>query len=97
MRKGQARRLFQKGYIYTLISPRVRPDPLLLPGSGFTKDRGDDSETGGRKRFLETLFLVFVRTVSLGSEPSFCNYAFGLLASPTSLEPPRVAGVRSRG
>ena len=41
---------------------------------------------------LEMLFLVFVRTPSLGSEPSFCDRAFGLLASPTFLEPPRVAG-----
>ena len=46
---------------------------------------------------LETLFLVFARTPSLGSEPSFYDYVFGLLASLTSLEPPRIAGVRSRG
>ena len=41
---------------------------------------------------LETLFLVFVCTPSLGSEPSFCDHTFGLLASPTFLEPPHVAG-----
>ena len=41
---------------------------------------------------LETLFLVFVRTPSLGSEPSFYDHAFGLLASPTFLEPPHIAG-----
>ena len=46
---------------------------------------------------LEMLFLVFVHIPSLEFEPSFCDHAFGLLASPTSLEPPRVAGVRSRG
>ena len=71
--------------------------PLL--GLGFTKDRGDDSETSRGKRFCvsETLFLVFVCIPSLGSKPSFCDHVFGLLASPTSLEPPRVAGVRSRG
>ena len=40
--------------------------------------------------------LVFARTPSLGSEPSFYDCAFGLLMGPTFLEPPRVAGVRSR-
>ena len=85
--------------IYTLISPRVRPDPLPLSKLGFTKDRGDDSETGRRKRFFvsETLFLVFVRTASLGSEPSFYDRTFSLLASPTSLETPRIVGVWLRG
>ena len=34
---------------YALISPRVRPDPLPLLGSGVTKDRGVDSETDKRK------------------------------------------------
>ena len=34
---------------------------------------------------------------SLGSEPSSYDHAFGLLVSPTSLEPLRIAGVRSRG
>ena len=33
---------------------------------------------------------------SLGFEPSFYDRAFGLLASPTFLEPPHVAGVWSR-
>ena len=71
---------------------------MLLLGSGFTKDREDDSVTGRRKRFfvLEMLFLIFVHTPSLGSEPSFYDHTFGLLASPTFLEPPRVAGVLSR-
>ena len=46
---------------------------------------------------LEMLLLVFVRTPSLGSEPSFYDRVFGLFASPTSLEPPRVAGIWSRG
>ena len=41
---------------------------------------------------LETLFLIFARTPSLGSEPSFCDRAFSLLVSPTFLEPPRIAG-----
>ena len=40
--------------------------------------------------------LVFARTPSLGSEPSFYDRALGLLASLTFLEPPRVAGVQSR-
>ena len=31
---------------------------------------------------LETLFLVFVRIPSLGSEPSFCDHTFGLHVSP---------------
>ena len=54
-------------------------------------------KTDRRKRFvLETLFLVFIRTPSLGSEPSFYDLVFGLLASPTFLEPPGIAGVRSR-
>ena len=68
---------------------------MPLPGLGFTKDRGDDSETGKRKHFFvsETLFLVLVHTPSLGSEPSFYDRAFGLLVSPTSLEPPHVVGV----
>ena len=85
--------------IYIYPYHRVRPDPLPLPGLGFTKDRGDDSETGKRKRFFvsKTLFLVFVRTPSLGPEPSFYDRAFGLLASPTSLEPLCVIGVWSRG
>ena len=43
------------------------------------------------------LFLVFARTPSLGSESSFYDRAFGLLVSPISLKPPRVAGVQSRG
>ena len=46
---------------------------------------------------LEMLFLVFVRTASLGSEQSFYDRTFGVLASPTFLEPPRVVGVRSKG
>jgi len=85
--------------MYTLISPHVRPDPLPLPGLGFTKDRRDDSETGKGKCFfvLETLFFIFIRIPSLGSEPSFGDRAFGLLVSPTSLEPSHVAGVQSRG
>ena len=45
---------------------------------------------------LEMLFLVFARTPSLGSEPLFCDRAFGLLASQTFLEPPHIGGVRSR-
>ena len=92
MRKGQARRLFQNEYIYTLISPRVRPDPLSLLGSGVTKDRGGDSEEKA-SLVLEMLFLVFAHTPSLGSKPSFYDHAFGLLTSPTFLEPPRVTGV----
>ena len=43
------------------------------------------------------LFLVFVHTPSLGSKPSSYDHAFDLLVSPTSLETPHVAGVRSRG
>ena len=41
---------------------------------------------------FKMLFLFFVHTPSLGSRPSFYDRAFGLLASPTFLEPPRVAG-----
>ena len=36
--------------------------------------------------------LVFARTPSLGSEPSFYDRAFGLLVSLTFLEPLRIAG-----
>ena len=36
--------------------------------------------------------MFFVRTPSLGFEPSFCDRAFGLLVSLTFLEPLRVAG-----
>ena len=43
---------FKKGCMYTLISPRVRPDPLPLLRSGVTKDREEDSETSRRKRLL---------------------------------------------
>ena len=89
--------MFQKGYIYP-YQPPSETRPFAVAGSGVTKDRGKDSETSRNKRllFLETLFLVFARTLSLGSETSFYDRAFGLLVSPTFLEPPRVARVWSR-
>ena len=34
---------------------------------------------------------------SLGFEPLSCDRAFGLLMSPTSLEPPHIVAFRSRG
>ena len=74
--------------MYALISARGRPDPLPLLGSGVTKDREKGIETSRRKASL-----VFVRTPSLGSEPSFYDRAFGLLVSPTFLEHLRIAGV----
>ena len=46
---------------------------------------------------FKMLFLFFVHTPSLGSEPSFYDRVFGLLVSPTSLEPSCVVGVQSRG
>ena len=45
---------------------------------------------------ITKLVLVFARTPSLGSEPAFYDHAFDLLVSPTFLEPPRIAGARSR-
>ena len=76
----------KKEGIYTFISARVRSDPLRLLGSNVTRDRREDSETT----------LVFARTPSFGFWLSFCDRAFGLLASPTFPERPRVAGIRSR-
>ena len=43
---------------YALISPRVRPDPLPLLGSGVTKDRGVNSETDKRKRALMAVLVA---------------------------------------
>ena len=46
MRKGSGTVIvLERVYIYALISPRVRPDPLSLLGSGVTKDREEDSKT----------------------------------------------------
>ena len=53
MRKGSGiTTVLERVYIYTLISPRVRPDPLPLLGLGFTEDRGDDNKTSRRKHLL---------------------------------------------
>ena len=43
--------------------------------------------------FRNVILSFFCTYPFLGSEPSSYDCAFGLLASPTSLEPPRVVGV----
>ena len=45
---------------------------------------------------FRNVILSFCTYPSLGSEPSSYDRAFGLLVSPTSLEPPHIAGFRSR-
>ena len=85
-------------YIYTLISSRVRPTLCQCWGQVSLK-----IEETIAKLVRESIFcfinviLSFCTYPSLGSEPSSYDHAFGLLASPTSLEPPHVARVWSRG
>ena len=42
---------------------------------------------------FRNVILSFYMYPSLGSEPSSYDHVFGLLVSPTSLEPPHVVGV----
>ena len=63
----------------------------------FYRDRAHESmqvrDLGCRKGFL----LIPILPQDSIDPPLSCDRIFGLLASPSSLEPPRVAGVQSRG
>ena len=76
-KRSDAMTISKKGGIHTIISPRVRSDPLRLLGPDVTGDQSEGSE----------LTLVFARTPYLGFWRSFCDRAFGLIAGPTFPEP----------